>query len=212
VEAAKSPEATERAKAAQAAADAKVEEAAKAASEAAAIEATKTADAFAAAREAWDAEAASTAATAAMRAAEKGTEPISIFISKKAGRVYIRQAWVPIHEAPATFKQADAPVGTHLFVAVEPRDEGTKGMRWLAVSLPAQAQVQEERRGRRDDRPAQGGNLRPSAASVLERIELPEETRKLISDKLWTGASLIVSDQPISHETGKYTDFIVLTR
>jgi L,D-transpeptidase catalytic domain len=214
VETSKSPEATERAKAAQAVADAKVEEAAKTATEAAAIEATKTADAFAAAREAWDAESASTAATVAMKAAEKGTEPISIFISKKAGRVYIRQAWLPIHEAPATFKQADAPLGTHLFVAMEPRDEATSGMRWLAVSLPAQAQ--EERRGRRDDRPAaqhtQGGNQRPSAASVLERIELPEETRKLISDKLWTGASLIVSDQPISQETGKYTDFIVLTR
>ena len=31
-------------------------------------------------------------------------------------------------------------------------------------------------------------------------------------ERLWTGASLIISDQPISSETGTYTDFIVLTR
>ena len=38
------------------------------------------------------------------------------------------------------------------------------------------------------------------------------ETKAFISDKLWAGASLIVSDQGLSHEMGKYTDFIVLTR
>ena len=41
---------------------------------------------------------------------------------------------------------------------------------------------------------------------------MPEETRQFIADRLWAGASLIVSDQGISNETGKYTDFIVQTR
>ena len=44
------------------------------------------------------------------------------------------------------------------------------------------------------------------------RFEMTPETKALISDKLWAGASLIVSDQGLSHVRGKYTDFIVLTR
>jgi hypothetical protein len=33
-----------------------------------------------------------------------------------------------------------------------------------------------------------------------------------ISEMLSPGSSLIVSDLPYSNETGKYTDFIILTR
>jgi hypothetical protein len=53
---------------------------------------------------------------------------------------------------------------------------------------------------------------RETAASVLERFELAPETKAFISDRLWAGASLIVSDQGMSDETGKYTDFIVQAR
>jgi hypothetical protein len=55
---------------------------------------------------------------------------------------------------------------------------------------------------------------RPSldAVAALARFQLPEETRRFIEDRLWTGASLIVSDEGISSETGPTTDFIVLTR
>ncbi|TMJ78085.1 MAG: L,D-transpeptidase [Alphaproteobacteria bacterium] len=197
VEAAKTPEAIERAKSAQAAAEAKLEEATKVAAEAGALEAAKTQEAFAAARAAWDAEKASDAATAVIRAGERSTEPISVFVSKKAGRVYIRQAWTPIHEAPVAFKDPDLTLGTHVYVAVE-STEDSKAMRWLSVSLAQPA--------------AQSGRPRETAASVLERFELPPATKAFISDRLWAGASLIVSDQGISHETGKYTDFIVLSR
>ena len=41
---------------------------------------------------------------------------------------------------------------------------------------------------------------------------MPEETRQFISERLWTGASIIISDQGISNETGVYTDFIVQPR
>jgi len=51
-----------------------------------------------------------------------------------------------------------------------------------------------------------------TAAGALDRIELPLEARERISELLWTGASLIISDRGPSHETGEYTDFIVLTR
>jgi hypothetical protein len=217
VESAKTPEATERAKSAQTAAAAKLEEASKVAAEAGVLEAAKTQEAFAAARAAWDAEKQSDAATAVIRAGERSTEPISVFVSKKTGRVYIRQAWAPIHEAPVTFKDPDLPLGTHVYVATG-ATEDSKAMHWMSVSLsPSLPGTESRSRARRGDRSepqptAQPGRPRETAAGVLERFELPAATKAFISDRLWAGASLIVSDQGISHETGKYTDFIVLSR
>ena len=53
---------------------------------------------------------------------------------------------------------------------------------------------------------------RETATGALDRIVLLEETRKFISDRLWAGASLIVSEHGLSNEAGKYTDFIVQPR
>jgi hypothetical protein len=50
----------------------------------------------------------------------------------------------------------------------------------------------------------------PTASEVLDRIEIPPETMARIAELLSPGASLIVSDQGISHETGQGTDFVVL--
>ena len=218
METARTPEAIERAKSVQAAAESKLEEALKSAADATAFEAAKTQEAFAAARAAWDAEKESDAATAVVRAGERSTEPISVFVSRKTGRVYVRQAWTPIHEAPVTFKEPDVQLGTHVYVAMERAEDG-KAMRWLSVSMAPTPLLPEARsRGRHGDRAeatqpaANPGRPRETAAGVLERFELAPETKALISDKLWAGASLIVSDQGLSHETGKYTDFIVLTR
>ena len=70
------------------------------------------------------------------KAAERGTDPISIFISKKTGRLYIRQAWAPIHEAAVTIKEPEALIGTHTYLAVEPAAD-SKSLRWLSVTFPA---------------------------------------------------------------------------
>jgi hypothetical protein len=219
VEAAKTPEVAERANATLADAEAKLLELEKSAAEARLVESFKTPEAFAAARAAWDAEKASDAAVAALKSAERSTEPISIFVSRKAARVYIRQGWSPIHEATATFKEPAAPLGTHVYVATQTQDD-SKAMRWLSVSMPASAPAPESRpasrHGARDRHAAppvhHAAPPRETAASVLERFELSEDTTAFISERLWLGASLIVSDEGISNETGKYTDFIVLTR
>ena len=62
--------------------------------------------------------------------------------------------------------------------------------------------------------PVEAAPARPheTAAGALERIDMPEETRQFISERLWTGASIIISDQGMSNETGTYTDFIVQPR
>jgi hypothetical protein len=47
---------------------------------------------------------------------------------------------------------------------------------------------------------------------TLDRIEIPQDVVERISELLTPGSSLIVSDYGISEETGKDTDFIVVTQ
>jgi hypothetical protein len=224
VEQAKTPEAAERAKADQAAAEAKLAEVTPLKTQAAAAESAKTQEALAAATAAWDAEKASDVANRTLREGDRATEPISMLISKKTGRIHIRQAWKTLHEAPVTFKDPDTPLGTHVYVAVDTQDDG-KAMRWLAVTYPQttsgpdakpvhQPQQRSQRRGEKPEPVAavHSGRPRETASSALDRIELDQETKQFIADRMWAGASLIVSDYGLSNEAGKYTDFIVQPR
>src|SRR5439155_19228167 len=86
-------------------------------------------DAVAAAREIAVA-AESARATAAKAARE--LEPVSIFISRKMQRLYVRQGFEPILESPVTMLDADSPIGTHVFTAVARTDTG---LRWTVVML-----------------------------------------------------------------------------
>ncbi len=49
------------------------------------------------------------------------------------------------------------------------------------------------------------------ASAVLNRIEIPQDTIEKISNLLTPASSLIISDNGFSDETGKDTDFIVVT-
>ena len=53
----------------------------------------------------------------------------------------------------------------------------------------------------------------PTAPEALDRIEMPDEVAEKLSEMLWAGAALIVSDNEMSHETTDFarTDFVVLT-
>jgi hypothetical protein len=86
-------------------------------------------------------------------------------------------------------------------------------MNWVSVSIPAPAPQPPRQRGKKPAQvPPASGVEQETAAGVLALFELPEATRRFIEDRLWPGASLIVSDYGVSGETGLYTDFIVLTR
>jgi hypothetical protein len=51
-----------------------------------------------------------------------------------------------------------------------------------------------------------------NATDALNRVTIPQDAIDRISRLMSPGASLIISDKGISGETGKGTDFIVLTR
>lgn len=165
-------------------------------------------DALKAAREAADvAERARVAAADAARQVARELEPVSILISRKTQRLYVRQSFEPIFESPVTIQDADRPIGTHVFTAME-RGEDTK-IRWSVVSLDSGHEPTGKAAGDsgRDVEPASTGV--DSAKAALDRIVIPQDTLDRIPGAAPL-SSLIVTDEGPSSETGKGTDFVVL--
>ncbi len=146
--------------------------------------------------------------------------PMTVYISRKLGKLFVRKGLEPVFESPVTIAQADQPLGTHVFTALDTKDGVA---RWNVASLPTERVVKQGKylvtmnRGeklRKELSPPvyemqQPGD--PNAA--LERITIPETALARIAAMMSPGASLIISDLGISHETGERgTDFIVLTR
>lgn len=167
------------------------------------------------------AEAVRTAAVAAAKDAERKIFPVSIFISLKKQRLYVRQGLEPVLDMPVTIAEPEKPIGTHIFTAVDYQKDAND-VRWTVVSLkphaPDAADASDDddegasaRRKRKAD-----STLEPvptdvaGARAALDRITLPPEIATRFSDSVWPGASLIVSDEEASKETGKATDFVVL--
>jgi lipoprotein-anchoring transpeptidase ErfK/SrfK len=153
----------------------------------------------------------------AAKEAERRLSPVSILVSKKDNKVYMRQGLAPILEAPVTIRNPDTPLGTHVYIATS---SDAASLSWSVVSLPASSKSAEDRRWRRGrepaDQSASGADRALSsatAAQALERVELPPEVSARISELLWTGSSLIISDHVLSDETSDVgTDLVVTVR
>jgi hypothetical protein len=172
-------------------------------------------DAVTAAREAATAaETAQAAAIEAARQVARESEPISVLISRKTQRLYVRQNFEPIFESPVTILDADRPIGTHIFTAVERRN-GESYMRWNVVSLdggllPGAVVAPKGRAGGLDGRDVAPVLSEPVIAkSALDRIVIPHDVLDRIAG-IAPRSSLIVTDEAPSSETGKGTDFIVI--
>ena len=88
-------------------------------------------------------------------------------------------------------------------------------MKWVAMTVQGAVQMEEPKsRNAKTIQPVERPRtIAPvSAASALDRVKFSDDVLEKISEKLWTGASLIISDYGISNETGKGTDFVVLTK
>ena len=162
------------------------------------------------------AEAASDAAQDAATEAKRKTLPISVFVSRKTQRFYVRQGYVPVSEGPITIQDPDKPLGTYVFTAF---GEGGEGVRWGVVSMYAELTVRVPPSLPRRATPR--ARARPAVASrqpadvagaktALDRIAIPQKAIQRISDVVLPGSSLIVSDEGLSIETGKDTDFVVV--
>jgi hypothetical protein len=134
------------------------------------------------------------------RLATRQTEPVSVLISRKKQRLYIRQGFEPVLNVPVTISDPERPIGTHIFTAME-RTGGDNRLRWSVVSLEA---------GPSHGRNAGQAAAEPaSAGSALDRIVIPPDVLDRIVG-IAPRSSLIVTDEALSSETGKGTDFVVL--
>jgi lipoprotein-anchoring transpeptidase ErfK/SrfK len=152
--------------------------------------------------------------------APKRNGQIAVFISRKDSKIYVRQNFAPLFEAPATIAPSDRPLGTHIFTADVDKTDAN-ALHWSVVSLPMS--VRSLMRGNDETlgshrRKSASAEAKPlpvadSPAEALDRITIPADTMARISEALTTGGSIIVSDQGINQgETGEGTDFIVSLR
>ncbi|HKU05534.1 MAG TPA: L,D-transpeptidase [Bradyrhizobium sp.] len=149
---------------------------------------------------------------------------LAVFISRKDGKLYVRQNFKPVFDVPVTIAADEKLLGTHVFTAeVDKADPNL--LRWSVVSLPITARYApkndvEEHATRRRKGAAAAPATKPTPAptansptEALDRITIPPEVMAKIAEAITSGASILVSDQGINQgETGEGTDFIVRLR
>jgi hypothetical protein len=133
--------------------------------------------------------------------------PISVFVSRQLSRLFVRRGFTPLFDVPIKIRNLAEPMGTHVFSAMEFRNE-SPAIRWTVVSIPEKSSLIKEITARLHKEPP----MPDKANAVLDRIDIPQDVVDRISQLLTPGSSLIISDPGISRETGRDTDFIVLTR
>lgn len=172
-------------------------------------------EAVTAAREAIAAaETARIVAAEAARQVMRELEPVSVLISRKTQRIYVRQGFEPVLDVPVTILDPDRPIGTHIFTAIGQTGGDTK-LQWSVVSLndgrpPGGVAQSPDRAGGVHGRDVEPLATDPdSAKSALDRIVIPQDVLDRITG-IAPRSSLIVTDEALSSETGKGTDFVVI--
>lgn len=149
--------------------------------------------------------------------AKKG--PVTVFISRKTGKLYVRYAYAPLFETPIEIKDREKLIGTHVYTAMEPAEDGN--MQWNSFSIPTPAAAPESANRKKSTRNRVADIAEKSvitdtgpqtAAAALDRVEIPKDVMERVGELLTPGSSLTISDYGISEETGLATDFIILTR
>ncbi len=158
-------------------------------------------DADAAAKDALKAAETRKAATAkAASDAQLALEPVSIYISRAAQKIYVRrnthkrwpdggEVFDATIEAPVTIRNPGKRIGTHVFTAMA---RGDAGLRWTAVTI--------------DD----GDEAKDAARNALDRITIPQDVLDRIAPTALPRSSIVVSDEPLSSETNYRTEFVAV--
>jgi lipoprotein-anchoring transpeptidase ErfK/SrfK len=152
----------------------------------------------------------------------KRSGQIAVFVSKKDGKLYVRQNFAPLFDVPVTIAPSDRPLGTHVFTAQTDKNDANL-LHWSVVSMPAMARAaaraDDDERALRRRKTTGAIEVKPappapdSASEALDRLTIPADAMARINETLTTGSSIVISDQGINGgETGEGTDFIVPLR
>lgn len=151
--------------------------------------------------------------------------PVSVFVSRKERKLYVRKGFEPLFDMPVTIKDPDQAIGTHVFTALA-QEPDSDAFRWNVVTVPnavrgdrrtqTPAPVRYAARKKASDKDvvldALPAPSTEAAKAALDRIEMPPDAVQRISELMSAGASLIITDEGLGPETGQETDFVVLTR
>ena len=107
------------------------------------------------------------------------------------GHLYVRQGYKPVFDIAIPLKDAEQPLGAHLLTLPEDHGERNKPD-WLSVSLEHET--------------SQAG------LDAFLRFTIPDDVRHRIEYRLGPHSSVAISDTGLGPETGKGTDFIVVTK
>ena len=160
--------------------------------------------------------------------AKRDLAPVSVFVSLKTKKLYVRQGFQPLFETPITIRDPYKPIGTFTYTAVDYGPNG-RDMIWNVVAVKGSEGRDRyyddyrysdfddywDRPRRRYRQTKKSKHATPTdvaaAKAALDRITIPEDVRERISKRVLKGSSLIISDEEAHHkETGKQTDFVVL--
>jgi hypothetical protein len=143
----------------------------------------------------------------------KRSGQVAVFVSRKEKKIFVRQGMVPLFDMPITIDDPDQPLGTHVFTLLAEPEEAP---RWNLMTVPTDAGYASDyprrRRGKEPVVETKPLKTPSTAAEALDRIQFPQEAVERISELLIPGSSLVVSDDGLGRETGRGTEFIVLTR
>jgi hypothetical protein len=144
----------------------------------------------------------------------KRSGQVAVFVSRKEKKIFVRQGFVPLFDVPVVIEEPDQPLGTHVLTAMEVTDNG---MRWNLMTIPTDPsapveQRESRRKWKEPSRPAVQIKSPSTAAEALDRIQMPQDAVDRISELLIPGSSLLISDEGLGRETGRYTEFIVLSQ
>lgn len=107
-----------------------------------------------------------------------------------AGHLYVRQEFDDVFDTAVSFRNAEEPLGTHVYIALNFAPGDTK-IRWVTLDVQDGA----------------------GTAAPLDRLEIPEDVRQKISERLTPGSTFIVADTSInSANLPRGGDFVVLAR
>lgn len=108
-----------------------------------------------------------------------------------AGHLFVRQEFDDVFDLPVGFRNGDAPLGTHVYTALK-FAPGDTNIRWTVIDVDAE-----------------GGD----GSGALDRLEIPDDVRQKISERLTPGSTFIVADTSInSANLPKGGDFVILAK
>ena len=142
--------------------------------------------------------------------------PISVFVSRKLSKLFVRQGFTPLFDVPVKIQNPEEPLGTHVLTLMEFQNEGA-AIRWTVVSMPEKLprmsgdSIKGRKAPAKQIMTTTPMSLPDKTNAALDRVEISQDVVERISELLTPGSSLIISDYGISDETGKDTDFIVVT-